>query len=217
VVRGDPSLGAFDAGLHHADNQFVDDRSIRIAVLLAAHVIFLSAAALRIIRGGRRHLVRTEAPWWIQYYPPLVWLPFVFVYAQVAWLPLVIPTIDLAHAAQLAGLGLALLSALFAASGMWTLGRSYGIKLDLFEGHALKTDGAFALVRHPMYLGIVTFHLGASLALESVPLLVITAIFVVPLTLARIAAEEQVLREAFGPYAEYSRRVPALVPIVGTR
>jgi len=194
----------------------VDDRTIRIAVLLSAHVIFLSAAALRIVRGGRRHLVRTEASWWIQYYPPLVWLPFVVVYAQVAWFPSVIPTMDLAGAAQLAGLGLALLSALFAAWGMWTLGRSYGIKLDLFEGHALKTDGAFALVRHPMYLGIVTFHLGAALALESVPLLVLTAIFVVPLTLARIAAEERVLREAFAPYLDYARRVPALVPIIGT-
>jgi protein-S-isoprenylcysteine O-methyltransferase Ste14 len=63
----------------------------------------------------------------------------------------------------------------------------------------------------------VLFHLGAALALESIPLLVLTAIFVVPLTLARIAAEERVLREAFAPYADYARRVPALIPIVGTR
>jgi protein-S-isoprenylcysteine O-methyltransferase Ste14 len=195
----------------------VDDRSIRIAVLLSAHVIFLSAAAIRIIRGHRRHLLRTEAPWWIQYYPPLVWLPFVLVYAQVAWFPDLIPTANLSRGAQLAGLGLALLGALFAAWGMWTLGRSYGIRLDLFEGHTLKTDGAFALVRHPMYLGIVIVHLGAALALESVPLLIVTAIFVVPITLARIAPEERVLREAFGPYASYARRVPALLPIVGTR
>jgi protein-S-isoprenylcysteine O-methyltransferase Ste14 len=195
----------------------MDDRTIRIAVLLSAHVIFLSAAALRIVRGQRRHLVRTEASWWIQYYPPLVWLPFVFVYAQVAWLPSLVPATDLSDAVQLAGLGLALASALFAAWGMWTLGRSYGIRLDLFEGHVLKTDGAFALVRHPMYLGIVTFHLGAALALESVPLLILTAVIVVPLTLARIGAEEGVLREAFGPYAAYARRVPSLVPIVGSR
>jgi protein-S-isoprenylcysteine O-methyltransferase Ste14 len=195
----------------------VDDRSIRIAVLLAAHVIFLSAAALRIIRGGRRHLVRTEAPWWIQYYPPVVWLPFVVAYSQVAWFPTLLPSPDLARGIQHAGLGLAVLSALFAAWGMWSLGRNYGIKLDLFEGHTLKTNGAFALVRHPMYLGIVTYHLGAALALESVPLLLLTAAVVVPLTIARVAAEERVLREAFGPYADYARRVPALVPIVGTR
>ena len=195
----------------------VDDRAIRIAVLLSAHVIYLSAAALRIVRGERKHLLRTQAPWWIQYYPPVVWLPFVFVYAQIAWFPTLIPALDLAQSAQLAGFGLALASALFAAWGMWTLGRSYGIRLDLFEGHVLKTDGAFALVRHPMYLGIVLFHLGAALALESVALLVVTAVFVVPLTIARIAAEERVLREAFAPYADYARRVPALVPIVGTR
>lgn len=186
-------------------------------MLLSAHVIFLSAAALRIVRGQRRHLLRTEAPWWIQYYPPLVWLPFVFAYSQVAWFPTLIPALDLAPAAQVAGFGLALVSALFGAWGMWALGRSYGIRLDLFEGHVLKTDGAFALVRHPMYLGIVLFHLGAALALESVALLVLTAVFVVPLTIARIAAEERVLREAFAPYADYARRVPALVPIVGTR
>ncbi|HAF10858.1 MAG TPA: hypothetical protein DCK98_12375 [Chloroflexi bacterium] len=196
----------------------MDDRSIRIAVLLAAHVIFLSAAALRIVRGERRHLLRTEAAWWIQYYPPLVWLPFVLVYVQVAWLPSLIPAADLGTGVQLAGLAIAIGSALFAAWGMWTLGRSYGIRLDLFEGHTLKTDGAFALVRHPMYLGIVTFHLGASLALESVALLVLTAVFAVPLTLARIAAEEGVLREAFGNrHAEYARRVPALMPGFGAR
>ena len=195
----------------------MDDRAIRIAVLLSAHVIFLSAAALRIVRGQRGHLVRTEAAWWIQYYPPVVWLPFVLVYAQVAWLPSLVPPLDLASSFQLAGLALALASALFAAWGMWTLGRSYGIRLDLFEGHTLKTDGAFALVRHPMYLGIVTFHAGASVTLESVPLLVLTAAFVVPLTVARIAAEESVLRAAFAPYADYARRVPALVPILGAR
>jgi protein-S-isoprenylcysteine O-methyltransferase Ste14 len=196
----------------------MDDRSIRIAVLLAAHVIFLSAAALRIIRGQRNHLLRTEAPWAIQYYPPLVWVPFVLVYSQVAWLPSLIPSIDLAPGAQVAGFAIGLLSALFAAWGMWTLGRSYGIRLDLFEGHALKTDGAFALVRHPMYLGIVLFHLGASLALESLPLLVLTALVVVPFTFARIAAEDAVLREGFGTrHVEYARRVPALMPGFGAR
>ena len=49
------------------------------------------------------------------------------------------------------------------------------------------------------------------------PLLILTGIVVVPLTLARIAAEERVLRETFAPYADYARRVPALVPVIGSR
>ena len=195
----------------------MDDRGIRVAVLLAAHIIFLSAAALRIVRGQREHLLRTQAPWWIQYYPPLVWLPFVFAYSQVAWFPTLVPSIDLPTSIQFAGFGIAVVSAVFAAWGMWGLGRSYGIRLDLFEGHALKTTGAFALVRHPMYFGIVAYHVGAMIALESVPLLILTAVFVVPLTLARIAAEERVLREAFAPYSDYASRVPALLPLIGSR
>src|SRR5712692_8067263 len=60
----------------------VDDRAVRVAVLLAGHIIFLSAGALRIIRGLRAHVLVTRAPWWIQYYPPLVCLPFLVAYAR---------------------------------------------------------------------------------------------------------------------------------------
>jgi protein-S-isoprenylcysteine O-methyltransferase Ste14 len=64
-----------------------------------------------------------------------------------------------------------------------------------------------------MYLGIVLFHLGASLALESPLLLGTTALFVVPFTQVRIGAEERVLRDAFGDrYVRYAERVPALIP-----
>lgn len=184
----------------------MDDRSLRIAVLLSAHLIFLSAAALRILRGQRSHQVVAQAPWWIQYYPPLVWLPFVVAYAE----PL---AIDLDASLRLLGLAIAVASAAFAAWAMWSLGRSYGIRMDVFDGHSLKTDGPYRLVRHPMYLGIVLFHVGASLALESPLLLAITALFVVPYTVIRIAAEEKVLREAFGErYLRYAEHVPALVP-----
>jgi protein-S-isoprenylcysteine O-methyltransferase Ste14 len=184
----------------------MDDRSLRIAVLLSAHLIFLSAAALRILRGQRAHLLVADAPWWIQYYPPLVWLPFVVAYVQ----PL---AIDLDASLRLLGLGIAVASAAFAAWAMWSLGRSYGIRMDVFEGHSLKTDGPYGLVRHPMYLGIVLFHVGASLALESPLLLAITALFVVPFTAVRIGAEDKVLRDAFGErYLRYAERVPALIP-----
>lgn len=184
----------------------MDDRSLRIAVLLSAHLIFLSAAALRILRGQRAHLLVSDAPWWIQYYPPLVWLPFVVAYVQ----PL---AIDLDASLRLLGLGIAVASAAFAAWAMWALGRSYGIRMDVFEGHSLKTDGPYGLVRHPMYLGIVLFHLGASLALESPLLLAMTALFVVPFTAVRIGAEDKVLRDAFGErYLRYAERVPALIP-----
>ena len=184
----------------------MDDRALRISVLLAAHVIFLSAGALRIIRGQRGHLLRSEDPWWLQYYPPLVWIPFVIVY----FFPV---GVDLPMPLRLAGLAIAVASALFAAWAMWSLGRSYGIRMDLFEGHRLVTDGPYRVTRHPMYFGIVSFHIGATLAMESLALLVVTLVYVIPYTAVRIRAEDRILSTGFGDeFRAFAGRVPALVP-----
>src|SRR5436190_5677751 len=164
----------------------MDDRALRISVLLAAHVIFLSAGALRIIRGQRGHLLRSHDAWWLQYYPPLVWVPFVIAY----FFPF---PIDLPIPVRLAGLAIAIASAVFAAWAMWSLGRSYGIRMDLFEGHRVVTAGPYRIVRHPMYLGILIFQIGATLAMESALLLVATIVYAIPFTIARIVAEEYVL------------------------
>src|SRR2546430_5943993 len=135
----------------------MDDRALRIAVLLAAHIIFLSAGALRIIRGQRNHLVRSQAAWYLQYYPPLVWIPFVAAY----FFPV---AIDLPMPLRLVRLAIAVASALFAAWGMWSLGKSYGIRMDLYEGHRLVTGGPYRIPPHPMYLRIVSFHFRPTLA-----------------------------------------------------
>ena len=189
-----------------AQNCDVDDRSLRIAVLLAAHVIFLSAGALRIIRGQRGHLLRSHDAWWLQYYPPLVWVPFVIAY----FFPF---PIDLPMPVRLVGLAVAIASAVFAAWAMWSLGKSYGIRMDLFEGHRLVTSGPYHLTRHPMYVGIVSFHVGATVAMESLALLVITLVYVIPFTAVRIRVEDRVLAAGFGDeFRMFARRVPALVP-----
>jgi len=184
----------------------VDDRALRIAVLLSAHIIFLSAGALRILRGERKHRVRSPAPWYLQYYPPLVWIPFVVAY----FFPV---AIDLPLPLRLVGLAIAVASALFAAWAMWSLGKSYGIRMDLYEGHRLVTEGPYRITRHPMYLGIVSFHMGATIAMESLALLVITLVYVIPFTLVRIRAEDQVLAAGFGEeFRAFSGRVPAFMP-----
>src|SRR3989441_6089754 len=184
----------------------MDDRVLRIAVLLAAHIIFLSAGALRILRGQRKHMLRSRGPWYLQYYPPLVWVPFLFA----SFFPL---PFDLPMTVRLAGLAIAIASAVFAAWAMWSLGRSYGIRMDLFQGHRLVTRGPYRFTRHPMYLGIVSFHVGATLAMESLALLATTLAYVIPFTVMRIRAEDSVLAAGFGDELRaFAGRVPALLP-----
>jgi protein-S-isoprenylcysteine O-methyltransferase Ste14 len=114
---------------------------------------------------------------------------------------------------RIAGLAIAIASAVFAAWAMWSLGRSYGIRMDLFDGHRLVTGGPYRLTRHPMYLGIVSFHVGATLAMESLALLAITLLYVIPFTAMRIRAEDSVLATGFGDeFRAFAGRVPALVP-----
>jgi protein-S-isoprenylcysteine O-methyltransferase Ste14 len=75
------------------------------------------------------------------------------------------------------------------------------------------TDGPYRVTRHPMYLGIVSFHVGATVAMESLALLVITLVYVIPFTALRIRAEDAVLATGFGDqFQMFARRVPALVP-----
>src|SRR5256714_6496825 len=108
-----------------------------------------------------------------------------------------------------AGLAIAVASALFAAWAMWSLGKSYGIRMDLFEGHRLITGGPYRITRHPMYLGIVSFHVGATIAMESLALLVITVAYVIPFTAMRIRAEDRVLAAGFGDaFRLFAGRVP---------
>lgn len=75
----------------------------------------------------------------------------------------------------------------------------------------LRTDGAYRLVRHPLYTGILIMALGWSLMSFSLPGLVFDAMLFV--FFDRKAAREEVwLAGKFSDYKAYSRRVKKLIP-----
>jgi protein-S-isoprenylcysteine O-methyltransferase Ste14 len=73
------------------------------------------------------------------------------------------------------------------------------------EGQQVITTGPYALVRHPMYLGTLLMYLASPIALGSYWAL-IPALLIVPILVARIANEEQVLVRDLPGYAEYRLR-----------
>ena len=82
------------------------------------------------------------------------------------------------------------------------------------EGHELITSGPYALVRHPIYTGLLLAIVGCALARgEWRGLLAIALVFVV--LWRKLKLEEKWMRVQFGEsYETYSRKVPALVPFI---
>jgi protein-S-isoprenylcysteine O-methyltransferase Ste14 len=75
----------------------------------------------------------------------------------------------------------------------------------------LVTNGPFAIVRHPMYLGLITAALGSLLLYRTWTALAY-ALFA-PFVLMRARREELALGAEFGEeWQVYCRRVPALLP-----
>ncbi len=75
------------------------------------------------------------------------------------------------------------------------------------ERIGLYVDGLFRVSRNPMYLGVFTTLLAATLYTLN-PLVLLVAISIVAVHHRIVLAEEAYLREVFGgEYAEYCRRV----------
>lgn len=110
------------------------------------------------------------------------------------------------------GAGLTALGLLFAVQALLLLARDRSAAGDTPHGRALITDGPYALVRHPMYAGLLLAFAGTVLArgeLRGLLALALAAVFL----RGRMRLEERWMEQEFGDaYREYARRVAALVP-----
>ena len=107
---------------------------------------------------------------------------------------------------------------LFAAGGalriwpVFVLGHRFSGLVAIQPGHRLVTTGLYGVVRHPSYLGLLVNSLGRALAFRSGVGVLLTALLVPPLV-ARIRAEERLLRSQFGgEYEAYRSRTSRLIP-----
>jgi protein-S-isoprenylcysteine O-methyltransferase Ste14 len=104
--------------------------------------------------------------------------------------------------------------------GLLTLGRMFGpssgFGVRLHAAHRLVTTGPFGLIRHPMYLAVMTAAVG-SLALYRTWATLCFAVTMLGLVL-RARREERVLAEEFGAeWADYASRVPRWFPRFSAR
>jgi protein-S-isoprenylcysteine O-methyltransferase Ste14 len=74
------------------------------------------------------------------------------------------------------------------------------------RGHAVATTGPYRFVRHPFYVGVITFSLVMPVALGSLWALA-TGGLAALLFIVKTAAEDRMLREGLEGYREYAQRV----------
>jgi len=97
----------------------------------------------------------------------------------------------------------------------FTLKEYYTRTLKITDKHKIVKHGIYSIVRHPGYLGVTTFLVGAGLLtgnLISIILIVLTVPFSF---IKRLLIEEQMLLKHFGnEYKEYMEKTYRLIPFI---
>jgi len=112
------------------------------------------------------------------------------------------------------GAAVAVIGLLFAVWARQHLGRNWSRSVTIKENHELIKTGPYALVRHPIYTGILSGFLGTAIALSQVRgFLGFVLVFLV--LWRKLRMEEEWMRSQFGEtYATYAHQTAALIPYV---
>lgn len=115
--------------------------------------------------------------------------------------------------------GVALLAAGLAFS-VWArvyLGRNWSGSVTVKEQHELIRSGPYALVRHPIYTGLIVAVAGTAITSGTVRAL-LAFCFIAASLWWKLQSEERFMRETFpGEYERYGAEVPALIPFTKPR
>jgi protein-S-isoprenylcysteine O-methyltransferase Ste14 len=94
-----------------------------------------------------------------------------------------------------------------------TLGRNWSAEVTFKDDHELIESGPYALARHPIYTGLILMVLGAAINYgEPLGFALFATVCAAIGWKARL--EERIMSSHFPVYADYRRRVRAIIPFV---
>ena len=112
------------------------------------------------------------------------------------------------------GLFMTIVGVTFAVWARITLGRNWSGIVTVKQNHQLIRGGPYALVRHPIYTGIMFAVCGTAVFDGEIRSVICVCAILSALTY-KIKIEEQFMTEQFGSeYASYRQRTKALLPFV---
>ncbi|MFN3411207.1 MAG: methyltransferase family protein [Exilispira sp.] len=87
--------------------------------------------------------------------------------------------------------------------------------IEIKENHRLITDGPYKHVRHPIYSGFILMHIGITIALSNLLIILFFNIGLFFLLLERIPKEEKVLKDFFGKkWEDYCEKRSMFLPFI---
>ena len=141
-----------------------------------------------------------------------IFIPIIIIAIAFGWLPphldrLNLWTID-GNTIRYVGLFITAIGGFVRVTAAFELGHRFSMFVTLQPDHRLKTDGFYALIRHPSYLGMLTAMAGWALVFRSMIGLLFVAAMCVSI-IALIRAEENFLVREFGKqYRVYQQHTP---------
>src|ERR1044072_5440894 len=101
-----------------------------------------------------------------------IFIPIIIIAVTFGWLPphldrLNLWTID-GNTIRYLGLFITAIGGFVRVATVFQLGHRFSMFVTLQPGHRLKTDGFYALIRHPSYLGMLTTMAGWALVFRSI-------------------------------------------------
>ncbi len=96
----------------------------------------------------------------------------------------------------------------------FTLGRNWSGVVTLKRGHELISDGPYALVRHPIYTGLLTMFVATVIVLGHVAGIIAMPFVFVSLWIKLRYEEKLMLKQFPNEYAAYQQRVKRIIPFI---
>lgn len=175
----------------------------------------LLSIGLRELKRERHERFMERPATWLQYsQPPLILIMIALVYTGIftdyfrAGLPVMAGLL-------LRVIGLLMLAAgvVLAVSAIRAIGPDMQSDIAVNKGHVLRTEGAYAVVRHPMYLSLILLGFGAGLSTLNLLLMGFALFVLAPAQFLRAKKEEGLFVKHFGSvYREYQKKTPMLFP-----
>ena len=129
-----------------------------------------------------------------------------------AWLDAV--ALPVTAGVALTGMAITAAGVAFAIWARLTLGTNWSGIITIKEGHTLVRRGAYRLVRHPIYTGLLISLVGTALTRGTVHSFLALPICVFGFWLKSVTEEQFMLQQFGHDYLNYQRQVRGLVPFL---